>query len=217
MTQDAVFLAGEGDAWFQRNQDVLGVNPEADWPLRMIKRNGIHPKQAYEIGCANGWRLAIIQDRYGASVAGCDPSLEAITDGQRRWPEVSLQTSPAHQLISTTPRGWADLVIVYFVLHWVSRETLFSTLAAVDRILAEGGHLVLGDFLPSAPTKMPYHHRDGVWTYKLNYSRLFLDTGCYQIRDQVVFDHETGHEGGANEYSSAACFLLTKHDGYRRG
>ena len=121
-----------------------------------------------------------------------DPSTEAIADGRVRHPGVEFVQGVAHDLPLAS--GSADLVIVSFVLHWLDRSRLLAAVAEIDRVLRDGGHLLLSDFLPDAPTRVRYHHRPEVdiWTYKQDYAQPFLASGLYGEIERVVIDHRTG-------------------------
>ena len=92
MVQDDVFLADEGNAWFQRNRDALGAAAQVrhDWPLTLIgrldeaQRAGIG--SVVELGCSNGWRLARLGKTLPARMVGVDASAEAVADGEARYP-----------------------------------------------------------------------------------------------------------------------------------
>src|SRR5262249_45817990 len=86
-----------------------------------------------------------------------------------------------------------DLIIINFVLHWVDRSTLFATLAEIDRLLVDGGHLIIGDFYPANRMRVRYHHLPDaeVYTYKQDYSAAFLASGLYHQVAVLTFDHAT--------------------------
>lgn len=207
--QDKAFLEGEGDAWWQRNRDtVLGRDDEAfDPPLAIIEACGIHPKRVLEIGCANGWRLRLLKARYGCECVGVDASEQAIEEGREGYREPpDLRYGSAAQLpISSNMRF--DLVVMNFVLHWVDRNNLLKVLTEADRALEWGGHMVIGDFWPRNPTKTIYHHCEGLWTYKLDYPDILVDTGNYTEVAGMVY-----HYG---ERDKTACIALKKEDCYR--
>jgi hypothetical protein len=50
----------------------------------------LRPSSVLEIGAANGFRLAVISERYGARVVAVEPSVEAIVDGKARFPCVEF-------------------------------------------------------------------------------------------------------------------------------
>lgn len=210
MKQDDVFFAGEGDHWWQRNASFLEAKIPTDWPLHLITQYALAPARVLEIGCSNGWRLAAINRRLGVPVTGVEPSMQAIADGQSRYPAIRFVRATA----SAIPlEEQFSLVIVNFVLHWVSRDTLMVTLGEIDRMVAPGGYLIVGDFLPDAPTSVRYHHlpEQEVYTYKQDYAAPFLATGCYAPLSLVVFDHATGKpRSNLASMDRAACVLLSK-------
>lgn len=206
--QDSVFASGEGDAWFDRNKERLGVAP--DPVLAMMTKHVLRPRRVLEVGCANGWRLATTQEAFGADCYGIDVSQDAIADGHNRYHElIDLQHGFADNL--PYPDSWFDLTICHFVLHWVDRSTLLAVLAEMDRVTKMGGHIVIGDFLPYRPTKTPYHHTTGLWTYGLDYARVLIDISMYRRVDRTVFAHGGGK---ITPYNRSAVTLLQKEDGY---
>jgi len=211
MKQDEVFFAGEGDAWFHRNQAALGKH--VDWPSRMFDmlENKADIHDVIELGCANGWRLHGLAKTIKGQLVGVDASKEAIRDGQSRFPHLQLH----HGLLTNLPIESAfDLVIVNFVLHWIDRSTLATSLAEIDRVTRDGGFLILGDFLPDFPQRRPYHHRpeENVYTYKQDYACLFQTLGTYREVARITFnhDHPTPTIEAVSSAQRAACVVLKK-------
>jgi len=209
--QDEIFAASEGNEWFQRNKECLArFDPERDFPVKLIDLYGLQPTRVLEVGACNGFRLAAISGRYGASVTALDPSAEAIADGKTRFPSVGFVQGSAYAI--PLPRLF-DLVIVNFVLHWIDRANLLTSLAEVDRVLVDGGFLIIGDFFPSNQTKVRYHHlREAeVYTYKQNYAASLLASGLYRPVCLLTGDHSAeGLTAEAVEDERVAVWLLRK-------
>ena len=192
MNQDEIFLKGEGDAWFSRNRVVLALKKKKDLPLELVgrhlKNENVH--SIAEIGCSNGWRLAALSAHFpNARLSGADASAEAVKEGKKEWPKLDLQQA----LISDLPfKEVFDLVIVNFVLHWVSRDSLVRAVAEIDRLVKDEGHLILGDFLPDSFEKRKYHYRpaEEVYTYKQDYPALFKALGTYEEKERIIFNHD---------------------------
>lgn len=196
MTQSTVFRDGEGDAWFERNRAALCAPRGPDWVEFLIERLAGRERIASmcDLGCANGWRLTRIAPLLSSAVrlAGVDASAAAIADGRTRYPGLELVDG----LIDDPPFPEAttfDLVTINFVLHWIDRVDLGRAVAAIDRLVARNGFLVISDFLPDRPVKRAYHHLpgQGVWTYKQDYSQTFVALGLYRELARVTFPHGT--------------------------
>jgi SAM-dependent methyltransferase len=193
MKQDDVFWNSEGDAWFKRNDSTLH-RPEkvkTDIPLNLILKLGIVPRKVLEIGASNGYRLAEIAKQFDAQCIGVEPSEAAIADGKKLFPNIELRRGLASKLPLEAGESF-DLVIVHFILHWISRETLLHSIAEIDRAVSDRGFLLVGDFLPDYPTKVPYHHlpNEEVYTFKMDYAGIFLATGIYTLCYRVTYHHE---------------------------
>ena len=212
--QTDVFSADEGDNWFRRNVESLnhpvGEDHAIAMLLRVAAREPIH--SVCELGCSNGWRLASIADRFPSleRVAGCDLSRAAIEDGRRRWPNLELGVGT---LDSPRIDGEFDAVIVNFVFHWVARNRLAASVAAVDALVRDGGALIIADFLPDRPCARPYHHRTDVeiYTYKQDYPAIFTALGTYAEAEREIFSHSGGSAEPMDPQDRAVCAVLRKN------
>ncbi len=187
--QAKVFAESEGDRWFQRNKD--GLDPrdlQGDVPLRLMTLYSLSPTTVLEIGASNGYRLAAIAERFASRAIAVEPSLEAIRDGRSRFPHLKFIRATADAIPLRAP---VDLIIVNFVFHWMDRSRLLSAVAEIDRLLVDGGYLILGDFLPANRTRVRYHHRGDLrmYTYKQNYADVFLASGLYETVGMLAGDH----------------------------
>ena len=169
MNQGAAFLDGEAAAWFERNKYF--ADPESDPILRLLEDSGLKPSRVLEVGCSNGWRLAAIRARYGCRTDGIDP----------------LKTSNEYVYRGTADDlglwyvGTFDLVIYGFCLYLVDREDLFRIVTEGDRVLKDGGHLIIWDFSSKVPHCRPYKHREGLFSYKMDYANLWLANPAYSL------------------------------------
>jgi SAM-dependent methyltransferase len=178
-TQDQTFIAGEADRWYERNRHVLERLDDRDVPLRLVELYGLKPKSVLEIGAANGYRVAEISRRTGARAVAIEPSAKAVADGRARFQHVEFHQGEARRV---PVDGQFDLVIVNFVLHWIDRRNLLACVAEIDRLTADGGHLLVGDFHPWQSAKVQYHHLADaeMYTFKQDYSRIFVASELYQ-------------------------------------
>jgi SAM-dependent methyltransferase len=190
-SQDEVFFTYEGDNWFERNKEGLKrLDPDADFPLKLMELYDLQPRSVLEVGAANGYRLAAIAERFKASVVGVEPSAAAIADGKTCFPAVKLIRGMTHDI---PLQDVFDLVIVNFVLSWIDRAKLLDSVAELDRLLVDGGYLIVGDFYPSQQTRVRYHHLpdEELYTYKQDYGALFVATGLYHLVGLIAGDHAT--------------------------
>ena len=210
-SQDDVFVASEGDKWFERNRKALEqFDTELDPVLRLMELYGLRPAQALEVGAANGCRLAAVADRYNSRVIAVEPSWEAIKDGRARFSNVSFVRGAAY---SIPLKETFDLIIVNFVFHWIDRTNLFPSISEIDRLLGDGGLLVLGDFLPFNAAKVSYHHLKDktVFTYKQDYAEIFLASGLYDMVALLTTSHTSKDlVANASQKEKVGTWLLRK-------
>lgn len=213
--QDDVFLAGEADGWYRRNREALECRDAVDWPFNLVEqlaaRLGI--RSVAEFGCCTGYRLQMLKGVLPAATRFCgvDASAEAIAAGMEKYSGLDLR----HGSLTAIPFDEPfDLVVVNFVLHWVDRATLVRSISEIDRLLVDGGFLVVGDFLPDYAQRRFYHHLpdEDVYTFKQDYGRMFEGLGIYRELARITFDHDDRRGQLANAASDrrAFCTLLRK-------
>jgi SAM-dependent methyltransferase len=212
INQDQVFADSEGDRWFRRNRAAVEkFNPDADLPLRLLDLYHVRPRTILEVGASSGFRLAALAVRDPrVRVVGCEPSGEAIAEGRKEYPAVEFVQGTA----AAVPLNESfELVILNFVFHWIDRSNLLRSVAEVDRLVADGGLLLIGDFFPAARLKVRYHHRTDVemHTYKQNYATVFLASGQYQPVCLLTAGHATRElQAGVSEDDRISVWLLRK-------
>jgi len=214
MTQDKIFNELEGNAWFKRNKAAITDSNRSDYPALLVDliEDKSNIKSVLELGCSNGFRLAKLKNSTTCSrFVGVDCSEEALDDGRRRYDDVEFYKG----LLNDVPLDEEfDLVIVNFVLCWVSRKTLAKSIAEIDRVTKDGGFLIIGDHFPDNPQRRRYHHNleEEIFTYKQNYGALFEALGFYKEIARITFNHD--HPGKAIQIAEsqkrAACMLLKK-------
>ncbi len=179
--QRRAFVRSEGDAYFRRNapEPREAERIAADPPLRVLRDLSLSPHRVLEVGSADGWRLAQIAEQAGVSLAaGADPSRDALRAGVRSYRDMCFACATAEALPFRDKSF--DLVILGFFLYVADRDDLFRIAAESDRVLAEGGHLLLYDFYADRPTKVRYQHAAACHSYKFDYRRMFLWNPAYR-------------------------------------
>ena len=206
--QDDYYLTKEGDDYFQRN--FGGKEPPRLRPAKIaiheqITALGIAGAAVLEYGCCYGDLLAVLaEEKPGRLCVGIEASEGAAAFG-RKLSGAAVQFH--HGTIAANPvnsdpdfLGRFDLVVVDDVFGWVSRETLFQSLANIDQMLAEGGHLFIRDFYPIEKLKNRNHHiADAeVFNYKIpgSHARLFESSGLYEIVSQRIWVDQTPMSAG---------------------
>lgn len=218
MDQDQVFSKDEGDHWFERNAAALEAKARSDVALRMLSL--LDPAYSGEIrsicdvGCANGWRLPGLAAALPnvTRLCGFDASAAAVAAGRARAADLDLRQG----LIDAPPFNESfDLVIASFVLHWIDRDRLMTSLARIDGLVRPGGALIVMDFLPDAPCARRYHHRSDIelFTFKQDYPACFTASGRYRELARITFNHDSPIPGAvapAPSQERAVCTWLHK-------
>lgn len=184
MKQAETMLKTEADAWFERNRDRLG---RFDSVSDMIEHIGLKPTNVLEVGCANGWRLAKLRDKYGCNIMGIEPSQKAgIEAAELRVPVMQGTASQLPFLPETF-----DLIIFGFCLYLTDPEDWLRIAAEADAALAPDGHIIIHDFETFSPHARKYEHQDGMLSYHIEWPDLWRGHPGYHI---VRRWFNTGHE-----------------------
>lgn len=144
--QRSIWAGGVGDDWLSRNKHALG---QIDMVLPMMERIGEKPTRVLEIGCASGWRLKAIEEKFSCEAWGIDPSEDSIAQAKKDGCKVELATADALPF----PAFHFDYVIFGFCLCFIAPEDWFALVSESDRVLSQGGHLILNDFTASGYSK----------------------------------------------------------------
>ena len=183
MKQKEVFLETEGNNWFLRNKNSTN---QYEVDVRVIERytNNLHGK-VLEIGCSKGNKLAkIVKNMKGY---GIDQSDSAIQEGLKNHPKLKLNIGTADQLCFED--NFFDIVIFGFCLYLVDRSLLLKCVSEADRVLKNKGFLIITDFDSVLPSRRPYHHFNGVFSYKMHYEKLFLASPHYSLVEKKSYSH----------------------------
>lgn len=185
MLQKDTFLNSEGDSWYTRNhKNELAHSPDVAVCKRYTKRFN-NEEEVLEIGCSSGEKLNIFKGELRGY--GLDPSHKAIETGKSKHPDLSLTTGTADDLPYENEKF--KLVVFGFCLYLIDRSLIFKVISEADRVLKEKGFIVITDFSPKIPMKNKYLHKEGIYSYKQSYQKLFLAHPAYTLVEQTSFCH----------------------------
>lgn len=208
MQQKDIFLESEADAWFQRNQVAIArKNFATDDPVTatiidiaaQASPEG-RPLRVLEVGCGEGSRLSWLADQLSVDVYGVEPSSMAVEQALAKGVKAVRGTA------DTLPYedGAFDVLIYGFCLYLCDRQDLFRIAQEADRVLKSNGWLVIHDFFATTPVRREYHHKPGVFSYKMDYRKLFDWHPAY-----TCFSHKVGPHGQAGFTDDAAEWVST--------
>ncbi len=203
MKQKDIFLQSEGDAWFGRNISSLNNRqlPDADPLLTMLIEMPLWfdtpPPKILEIGCGDGSRLAWLQDHLIADCYGIEPSSLGVSTAISKGVH-AIQGSA--DVLPFDDQHF-DLILFGFCLYLCDREDLFRIASEANRVLRNPGWLGILDFYSPDFQSQPYHHREGINSYKMDYRQLFMWHPSYECMNHKVLHHEDlSYTDKANEW-----------------
>lgn len=216
MIQDKIFELSEADNWFLRNKEaIVNAQRDDDLPVNLIEKisNKDEIKSVIELGSSNGYRLNFLKKTlpHCNNFVGMDPSKMAVEYGKSNYGlKMYLSTLDAFKSDEKF-----DLAIVNFVYHWIDRENIFAAIANTDKLINDGGYLIIGDFLPDSPQKRKYHHLQDqlVYTYKIDYAKIFESFNTYKEIHRITYncnDHQLGNINFSESENRGFCSVLKK-------
>lgn len=185
--QREVFALGEGAAWLNRNMHDIG---RADPVMDAMGVWQLAPQSILEIGCANGWRVQRLIERYGCKVKGIDPAVPKLPEGTNFH---NLRHGHAAALFHYNVAEF-DLVIYAFCLYLCDPSEYTAIVKEGDRVLSDGGHIIIHDFTTTPhekPWRTPYKHKEGLFSYHVNFAALWTAFPQYKHLGAVEAGYES--------------------------
>lgn len=213
--QKDAFIEYEADAWFDRNKEYFGAySKDRDRVISLITEYNLKPKSILEIGCSAGYRLNGLKETFkDCSVVGVEPSKEAVNYGKQNFPDVNLLRGTADDLADFQDESF-DIVIVGFVFYVIDRSIFFKVVSEIDRVLKNGGILIIVDFFSETALKNVYQHiKDfSAFSFKQNYDEVFTASKLYYLLDKSTWKHSEKILDASNDYHDKYSISLLKKD-----
>ena len=196
-SQWKVFLEGEADAWFFRNHSSVGISPARQLLCEWCNPHKKDVGKILEIGAGNGIPLAYLCNVLDAQGFGIEPSQKAVENWSlirgniAGGASTSLRVGLANE-IPYEDKSF-DLVIFGFCLYLVDRSLLYQAIAEADRVLRDGGFLGIEDFDSPSPMSNKYCHKEGILSYKSDYSNIFTSSGHYHLISKHSYSLAANH------------------------
>lgn len=181
-------LQQDGDDYHARNYSGIGTIADPAFEAMELIHRLAPIGSVLEIGCTTGFRLEKARAAFNARCAGLEVSPAAIAEGRSRYPQVQLELGLAPRDLERWDGQAFDVVIVGHFQYLLPRSEVFSLAAAVDRLLASGGHLITMDFLHPTPMQAPYSHHADLRVYKHDPSAPWSWSPTYALVSRRVYD-----------------------------
>lgn len=188
----------ESNNYFERNKDAITDVDEAsknahltgDFIDKYLLSNPGTIGNILEIGCNYGYNLNYLSKRCGIECWGIEPSDKAVNYGKSRWKDTNPNVHITQGISNKLPYNdnEFDVVIVGFMMYVTPREMIEDTCSEVNRVLKEGGFLILTDFDTPVLCKRVNKHNDSMPVYKEDYAKRFLPMG-YTIAEKTSYSH----------------------------
>ena len=181
-------LQQDGDGYHARNYSGIGTIADPAFEAMQLIHRLAPIGSVLEIGCTTGFRLEKARVALGARCVGLEISPAAVSEGRERYPEVHIELGAAPRDLDRWPDEQFDVVIVGHFEYLLPREELFGLAAAVDRLVVDGGHIIVMDFLHLTPMSADYRHHPDLRVFKHDPSAPWLWSPTYTLVQRQVYD-----------------------------
>jgi ubiquinone/menaquinone biosynthesis C-methylase UbiE len=162
---------------FRYVSSYLNDQIRTDHVVRPGKISASEVFSVLDVGCGNGTFLRDYVDYYEADTGvGIEPSAEAISLLSDKWSDdkrLRFKTASAHKL--PFDNDSFDLVTIWGVLCWVGRNEYLQALGELCRVTRK--YLCIMDFVASEDYRVTYHHKEDMFTYKMDFETPVLASG----------------------------------------
>ena len=210
--QKEIFLNYEGNAWFERNhiniqKTEFGLKDLIIQAIsKCLQKKPFPKKKLLEIGCGEGKRLHWISENLDLECYGVEPSEKAVALANSKDAKVIQGTADSLDFENNK----FDFVVFGFCLYLCDRSDLFQIAKEADRVLKDNGYLIICDFYSTAHTKNEYHHLPGIFSFKMDYRKLFDWHPNYTCFYHEVRNHETNEAALDNKNNWVSISVIKK-------
>ena len=181
ISQEDTFIKHEADAFAERNFSRLSVPiPQSHNVIKSIKNIKLSKSATFiDLGGGSGAVTAGIkklQPSWKGTVL--EPSKKATKLGSKIFPWINFVNGSLTKK-KDMPKKTYDLAIISNVFCWIDRSLLSQAIANIDNLVKPSGYILIHDFYTPFPRANSYHHKEGLFTYKQDYTLPFLSLNTY--------------------------------------
>ena len=180
-------LAVDGDGYHQRNYSGIGTIADPAFDQMEILHRISPISSVLEIGCTTGFRLEKARKAFGADCTGIEISPAAVTEGKTLYPNLDIRVGAAPRDLNQWAGRKFDVIVVGHLQYLLPREDLFELAAAVDSLLADGGHVITMDFIHPSATQSAYAHTPALKVFKDNPSAPWTWSPTYFLVSRQIY------------------------------
>jgi ubiquinone/menaquinone biosynthesis C-methylase UbiE len=195
--QEHIFIKQEADAYFERNyaEEIKHESPNHS-VIKMMKMINL-PKKSFFIDLGGGAGtvaagITKLNPDWNGTVL--EPSKKAIKAGSVKFPWLSFIYGSLTKK-NDMPNKVYDLAIISMVFSWIDRSLLSQAIANIDNLVKPNGYIIIRDFYAPYPRANNYHHKNGLFTYKQDYTLPFKALNIY-----TELYKQSGHTSHSSDY-----------------
>ena len=151
--------------------------------------------------------MAWFVEHLGANVYGLEPSSKAVQLALKKGVHAEHESADYLPFESVS----FDVVIFGFCLYLCDREDLFIIVQEADRVLRKSSWLVINDFFSMTPVRRDCYLKKGVYSFKMDYRKLFNWHPTYICYSHRLYDHNNHIEFTDDKQEWVSISVLKKN------
>ena len=185
------FKGGAADIFFERDNvkkfahlHQLISEKYIEWLLPHTK----NISTILEIGCGTGHRLNSLCSQLEAKGIGIDPGKKAVDFINQKYNHIISAKVGFGDHLEVDDYS-VDVCLMGFFLYLVDRSLFLRCVSEADRVLKNGGFLLIVDFDPFLQYFNKHRYHKKVKSYKFDNTKPFLNSGLYYLCHKHSFSH----------------------------
>jgi len=216
--QSKIFLKSEANNWYKRNKKNICDNNlvKKDKHIlltqleKIIKKYPNKSLNILEIGCSNGRILNYLKIKFPrVRVFGLEPSKIAIKNKLSNL--IHIKHGVADKIPYKSKKF--DILIFGACLHWCDSKDLFRIADEANRVTKSNAFIAIDDFFSKKIKYFEYHHKKGILTRKMDYSKIFLWHPFFSLFFKKITNFRRKIKKNKYVQDSSSVFILKKNEG----
>jgi len=195
ISQKRIFLNGEGDNWFVRNEKnnhkkkLIHFKIILNCIKKIVRNNKKKRLNVLEVGSSDGKFLEFLRKNFDSwKLFGIDPSKKAINQLKKK--NIKGKVATADQI--PYEKNSMDIIYYGFCLYLCDESDYKKIFLNAKRVLKKGGYLIIYDFFSKQYKKNKYKHDNRIFSHKIDFRKIFSRSKIFSSLIHKKYEYGSG-------------------------